>query len=137
MGTTAGRILIPPLTSALVALGGLGWSPLAQADEPPTFCVNRVGGGFDPVRAEQSTPERRREAVWALGCFGPEARRAVPFLVEAIRRGPVIKYEAMSALAHIGEESQLLVSPLIEQFLKEGPPGAAWERPWLFHSPAM
>jgi len=57
--------------------------------------------------------------VWALGCFGPEAKAAVPDLIEAFRQGQS-KDEAIVALVAIGAGTDVTIPALIERFLKEG-----------------
>ena len=61
----------------------------------------------------------RRQAVWALGCFGPEAKAAGPDLIEALRHEQ-FKDQAAESLARIRSGSEAAVPILIERFLKQG-----------------
>src|SRR5262249_25077727 len=65
------------------------------------------------------TNPRRGEAIWALGCFGPEARAAVPLLIDEYRRARS-KPGVVDALVRIGGGTEVTVPDLIEQFIKEG-----------------
>ena len=64
-----------------------GWIPPARAEEPHTFWGKTVEGWIAVFRDKASTEVQRRQAVWALGCFGAEAKAAVPDLIEAVRKG--------------------------------------------------
>jgi HEAT repeat protein len=106
----------------LLILGG--WLQPARADEPHTFWGKTVEGWIAVFRDTSSTDVQRRQAVHALGCFGPEAQAAVPDLIEAVRRGQ-LKDEAVGALVQIGAGDEVTVPVLIQQLL-----GRWWQLPF-------
>jgi HEAT repeat protein len=91
----------------------------ARGEEQRTFYGKTVDGWREVLRDKASTAIRRRQAAWALGCFGPEAKAAVPDLIEALRNGQ-FKVQAAESLAQIGSGSEAAVPILIERFLKQG-----------------
>ncbi len=95
------------------------WIQPARADEQRTFDGKTVEGWREVLRDRAGTAAWRRQAVWALGCFGPEAKPAVPDLVEAIRNEE-LKDQAVDALVEINSGSQVTIPILIERFLKRG-----------------
>lgn len=96
-----------------------GWLQPAWADEPRTFCGKTVQGWLAVFRDKTSTEIQRRQSMAALGCFGPEAKAAIPDLIEALRHGQ-FKNEAVEALVQIGSGAELVVPILIERFLRKG-----------------
>jgi HEAT repeat protein len=90
-----------------------------QVDEQRTFLGKTLEGWRERVRSKSATPHERRDALWAIGCFGPEGRPAVPDLTELVRRGE-FKDEAIGALTAIGANPELAVPRLIERFVKAG-----------------
>jgi len=93
--------------------------PTAQAEEQPTFLGKTLTGWRQILTGKSATMDERRQALWAIGCFGPEAREATPELMELVRRGE-LKDEATGALTAIGASPEATVPPLIEQFVKQG-----------------
>ncbi len=73
----------------------------ARAEEPHTFWGKTIEGWIAVYRDESSTEIQRRQALVALGCFGPEAKAAVLDLTEAVRKGQ-FQEEAAFALVEIG-----------------------------------
>ncbi len=57
--------------------------------------------------------------MFALGCFGPDAKAAVPVLVELIRANGLKQHPA-HALIRIGERSDLTLPVLIGEFIARG-----------------
>ena len=106
----------PVLSSALVLIF---WLPPTLADEQRTFCGKTVEGWREAVRDKTWEVGERRQAVWALGCFGPEAKAAVPDLIELVQRGQ-FEDEAIGALIAIEAHPELAVPRLIETYVKEG-----------------
>jgi HEAT repeat protein len=95
------------------------WFQPARADEQRMFCGKTVEGWREVLRDRTGTADGHRQAVWALGCFGPEAKAAVPDLIEALRHGQ-FQNEAVEALVQIGSSADVTVPILIERFLKRG-----------------
>jgi HEAT repeat protein len=95
------------------------WLEPASADEQRIFCGKSVEGWMEILRDKTGTAAGHRRAVWALGCFGPEAQAAVPALIEALRHGQ-FKNEAVEALVQIGSGADVTVPILIERYLKRG-----------------
>jgi hypothetical protein len=73
-------------TGSAIVLVLVGWLQSARADEPHTFWGKTVEQWLAVYRDKASTEVQRRQAVQALGCFGPEGGVAVPDLIEAARR---------------------------------------------------
>jgi HEAT repeat protein len=90
-----------------------------EAGEQPEFLGKTVDAWRRVVRSKAATPAERRDAVWALGCFGDDARLAAPDLIEMVHRGD-LKDEAISALNAMGVNRELAVPGLIATFVKEG-----------------
>ena len=96
-----------------------GWLQPEASDEPHTFYGKTVDGWIAVLRDNTSKGEKRREAACALGYFGPEARAAVPDLVDAVREER--KFDAAThALTQIRGGKAPKVPVLIEEFLKRG-----------------
>ena len=91
----------------------------ARADEPRAFLGKTVEGWREILRSNAATPDDRRQAIWAVGCFGPEARSAAPDLIALVHQGE-FKDEAIGALTAIGANPELAVPRLIATFIKEG-----------------
>jgi HEAT repeat protein len=102
-----------------VFLVAVGWLYSARADEPQTLYGKTVEGWREILRDKSATAGDRRQAVWAIGCFGPEAKGAVPDLIETFRQGQS-KDEAIDALVAIGAGTEVTIPVLIERFLKQG-----------------
>jgi HEAT repeat protein len=96
----------------------LYYSPF-QAGEQTAFFGKTVDGWRELIRSRSASPDERREALWALGCFGPDAGPAVPDLMELVHEGH-FKDEATGTLIVIGARPEVTVPPLIARFLKEG-----------------
>ena len=103
----------------LLLLVLIGWLAPARAQDQRTFCGKTVGGWIEVLRDKTSLKSDRLRAVWALGAIGPEAKAAVPDLIDEVRQGQ-IKDEAVVALVSIGAGTEVTVPALIEQFLKAG-----------------
>ena len=91
----------------------------ALADAPRTFWGKTVEGWISVFRDKASTDVQRRQAVWALGCFGAEAKAAVPDLIDAVHNRQLTD-EAVKALSQIGAGAEVTVPILIQQLLKWG-----------------
>ena len=91
----------------------------ARADEQQTLFGKTVDGWIAVLRDGKSTFTQRVQAVRSLGDFGPEARAAVPLLVELLRDNK-LEDAAVAALARIGSADDLIVPILIEKFVKQG-----------------
>jgi len=96
-----------------------GWFPPVSADEPHTIFGKTAEGWIAVLRDKSSAAALRQQAVWALGCFGPEAKTAVPDLIEALRRD---QFEDLTvdALVRNGAGEDVAIPILIEKFLKLG-----------------
>ena len=93
------------------------WPLPASADEQRMFCGKTAEGWRDILRDKTDTASGHKQAVWALGCFGPEAKAAGPDLIEALHHGQ-FKNESVEALVQIGSGAEVTVPILIERFLK-------------------
>jgi HEAT repeat protein len=102
-----------------VFLVAVGWLHSAQADEPRTLYAKTVEGWRGVLRDKSATAGQRRQAVWAIGCFGPDAKAAVSDLIDTFRQGQS-KDEAIDALVAIRAGTEVTIPALIERFLKEG-----------------
>ncbi|WP_422931758.1 HEAT repeat domain-containing protein [Singulisphaera sp. PoT] len=98
----------------------------AAGDEPPMVLGRSVDGWVQILRNKGSAPGARLRALKALAFFGAEAKAAVPDLVEEFRRG-LFRAEAVDALVRIGAETDLAVSYLIDQLVKDQ--NVAWVSP--------
>jgi HEAT repeat protein len=107
------RAILPTLLLAI------SWSHPPRADEPQRLYGKTTHEWIAAVRDRTGTKAERAQAVWAVGCFGPEARAAVPDLVDELRRGQ-LKDAALEALVRIGAGTDATVPYLIEQFRKQG-----------------
>jgi HEAT repeat protein len=99
----------------------------ARSQEPHTFRGKTVEGWLAVFRDKESTDARRSEAAVMLGCFGPEARSAAPFLIDALRKDRS-RGELIEALVSMGEGAELTGPILVDHFLKRG---------WLGVGPGM
>jgi HEAT repeat protein len=90
-----------------------------RADEQQTIYGKTVDGWIAVLRDKTGTDGRRQQAVWALGCFGLEARAAAKDLIEAAH-DKQLKDAAMATLARIRSGHEVIVPVLIEQFVKQG-----------------
>jgi HEAT repeat protein len=97
----------------------LSWLQPGRADEQQTFYGKTVDAWIAVLRDKTGTDARRQQAVWALGCFGPDAKAAVPNLVDATREKQ-LSDAAISALARIRSSDDVIVPILIEEFVNEG-----------------
>lgn len=91
----------------------------AVADDLPEFWGHSVDGWRQILRAEASTKADRTAALWALGRFAPEARAALPDLIDAARR-PELEDAAVRALARLGEAPEVTVPSLMKRFRERG-----------------
>lgn len=105
-------------TAALASVSRFG---PARADERRAFCGKTVGEWVEAYR-DRSGRDRWR-AVWAFRYFGPDAKAAVPDLVDSLRRGGfddrASKNLVIDALALIGPDAAPAVPLLAEEFRKE------------------
>src|SRR5262245_52326133 len=95
------------------------WYLPFQAVEPTAFMGKTIDAWRELIRSRTATVGERMQALWALGCFGPEAKAAVPDIIELVHRGE-LDDEAISALTAIGANPELAVPRLIKKFIKEG-----------------
>lgn len=107
------------MRTALLFLAAAVSLPASRADEPRSFCGHTAAEWAAVLRDRTVPPDERRTAAWALGAFGPEAKAAVPDLIDAAREGP-IKEEAVDALVQIGAGAEVTVPDLIGRFFKRG-----------------
>ena len=84
-----------------------------------TIYGKTVDGWIAVLRDRTGADEKRQRALWALGCFGPEAKAAVPDLMSALR-AKQLKDAAITALARIGSSDDVIVPILIENFVNKG-----------------
>ena len=103
----------------LILLTFVVWIQPARADGSHTFWGKTVEGWIAVFRDKTNTEIQRRQAMAALGCFGPEAKAAIPDLIDAVRKER-FPDEAVDALVQIGAGAEVTVPILIQQFLKEG-----------------
>jgi len=106
-------------TTLPILLVVIGCLHPAQADEQQAVYGKTVEEWSRVFRDKASSKADRLRAVWALGCFGPDARPAVPDLIDEVRQGQ-IKDEAVETLVRIGAGTEVTVPVLIERFIKEG-----------------
>jgi HEAT repeat protein len=102
-----------------ILLVAILWPHPALADEKHVFLGRTADGWLSVLRDQTSKKGDRLEAIRALGCFGPEARAAVPDLVDALNREET-RVVATDALVQIGAAIPQTVPLLIERFVKEG-----------------
>jgi HEAT repeat protein len=95
------------------------WFQPARGDEHRTFCGRTIEGWREILRDKARTADGRRQAVLALGCFGQEAKAAVPDLIEVLHHGQ-FQNGAVEALVQIGSGAEVTVPILIERLLKRG-----------------
>ena len=88
----------------LILLILAGWLQPVRAEEPHTFWGKTVEGWLAVYRDKSSTEIQRRQALMALEGFGPEAKAAVPDLVDALHHLQFWS-EAFDALVRIGSPS--------------------------------
>jgi hypothetical protein len=69
------------------------------------------------LRDKTITAERRLETLRALGWLGPEAKTAVPYLIDAAQ-DKQLKDASVGALVWTGSRDARIVPVLMEQFLK-------------------
>ncbi len=112
MRFTVRRMMVAVAVVAVVLLVN-GVCP-AQTEGRRTFCGKTVDGWITALR-DRSGRERRR-AVRALAHLGPDAKAAVPDLIDALRRGDDL---VIDALARIGPDAAPAVPLLAERFRKE------------------
>ncbi|MGP0065868.1 MAG: HEAT repeat domain-containing protein, partial [Isosphaeraceae bacterium] len=96
-----------------------GWILPARAEEPHTFWGKTVEGWIAVFRDKASTEVQRRQAIWALSCFGAEAKAAVSDLIDIVRKER-FPAEALDSLVQIVSGAEVKVPILIQQFLKRG-----------------
>ena len=94
----------------------------AQVDAQQSFFGKTVDGWIAVLRARASTEDERRQAILALGYFGPEAKAAVPDLTDTVRL-PGLKDDAVRALIQIGERPDVTVPALVGEFVKRSQMG--------------
>jgi HEAT repeat protein len=115
------RRWVAAVSIATAALGSLGQFGPVRADERRTFCGKSVDEWIAIVHV-RSSPDRGR-ALRALWYLGPEAKAAVPDLVDALRKGDFdrefSKTFVIDVLAYIGPDAAPAVPFLIEEFRKE------------------
>jgi HEAT repeat protein len=93
------------------------WESHRIADE----AVRLMGPAAIPVRIEQlaSDSTDRLSAMVALGDFGPDAKDAVPILVDILQQRGFFYPEAVSTLAKIGPEAKAAVPAIVEAIQDE------------------
>jgi hypothetical protein len=107
------RVIFPGILVTVVSLGPV-W-----ADEQRAFEGKTVDGWRAVLRDKSGPAVWRRQAVWALGCFGPEAKATVSDLIEALH-DEQFKDQAAESLARIGSGAEAAIPILIKRFLKQG-----------------
>ena len=91
----------------------------AQADEKPTFYGKTVDDWIAVLRDKTVPTVQRGRAAYALRCFGPDAKAAVPDLLEAVRQNQ-FKTAAIEALIEIGAGTEVTVPYMVHvSFEKE------------------
>lgn len=95
------------------------WLQPASAEEETTFCGKTVGGWIGVLRDSKSSKSERRQAVWALGCFGTAAKAATPDLI-GLLHDKELDGAAIEALVRMEAGDGSTVPILIERFRKEG-----------------
>jgi HEAT repeat protein len=88
-----------------------------QTDAPRTFGGRTLDAWLTALHSKSS--RERRAAVVAVTCFGPEAKAAVPDLIEILRNDRDGR-EVVQALERIGPDAAPAVPLLIERFVKSG-----------------
>jgi HEAT repeat protein len=105
------------VNSALLVL--VCWLPAACAVEPQTFYGKSVGDWNSVLRDESSTNEKRRQAIWTLGCFRSEAKGAEHDLIRTLSQNG-LQGSGVDALVGMGLSPELTVPILIQRFVKQG-----------------
>jgi HEAT repeat protein len=113
-----------PATDALVQAlsygGGVGWSVKTDCRQHAARALARIGRSAVPplIRALQGADRKkgavaRRGVAMALGLIGPEAKNAIPALVEALSDAdPLVRGEAAVALSRIDPTADGVVAAL-------------------------
>ncbi len=109
------RAVAGSIAAALLALPGP--SRPAEADEQHTFCGKTVDQWIDVLRDKASRD--REGAAWTLSYIGPDARDAIPELIDMLRDDRLARTAEM-ALGRIGPDASRAVPLLIERFTRMG-----------------
>jgi HEAT repeat protein len=109
---------MPLTTIVFVVLLEVGWISPAPDDERRLFRGKDVGGWVEVLKDKSSPSQEREQAIWALGYFGPEAKEAVPLLVDILRRRTPDQELAIETLGRIGPAAKEAVPFLIERFIE-------------------
>jgi HEAT repeat protein len=99
-----------------------GNTPLAveATKAEPSYEGKSLHVWMEQLQAKE--PEVRAEAVSALGVIGPEAKEAVPQLIEALQdKDKPIRLEAIEALGRIGLEAKSAKGPLHNALKDQSP----------------
>ena len=90
------------------------------AHEQRTLCGKALDEWISDLRS--TSRSKRSEAAWALAYFGPEAKAAVPDLIEIIRidKDDPLQLNSVEALGRIGPDAAPAVPVLINRLLKQG-----------------
>ena len=103
--------IIPQLTQVMFHDTNDSTARLALIDG-----LNGLPGIYIPYAA---APERRSEAAWNLGDFGPAAKAAIPSLIRALQsRDPAIHPNAIKSLGAIHGEPEVVI-PLLTKYLAD------------------
>ncbi len=102
------RAILPAFIAVACWVGPLG------AEEPRTFYGKTVEGWNAVLRNGASTNFERQQAIHALAAFGPEAKAAVPVLIEALGQ-ETTRHAAALALTFIGAAADRTVPLLFER----------------------
>ena len=104
-----------PVLTTLAALGFLSAGAAAQArkDKEPQFEGRPLSAWVQDLNG--LAPQTRNAAAYAISGMGPEAKSAVPALIEALK-DPVaaVRFPVIIALREIGPDAQAAVPALTE-----------------------
>jgi hypothetical protein len=104
--------IIPQVTEAMFHDTNDSTARMALIDT-----LNGLPGIYIPYSA---APQRRAEAALDLGDFGPAAKAAIPFLIQAVQGSDAaVRKDAIKSLGAIHSEPEVVI-PVLTKYLDDG-----------------